>query len=112
LGARNNDAVAAYGTPGGTTRGGARRGSRPKRSLQPVLLLLGGGACLSLVAWGALVWLAIGFGRDARGGDSVKWIHLAVSSIAAVGCLFVCLLLVTIVLRRVGILEQRTPHRH
>jgi hypothetical protein len=71
------------------------------------------------VAWGFLVWAAIDFGRSARGGDSGRWVYLAVASVGAVACLFVALLLVTLLLRRVGILEetekakpQKVTHRH
>ena len=97
---------------GGTSRAGARRGARPKRGLQPALLLLGLGALAALVTWGLLVWAAIGFGRSARGGDSGDWALLAVASLGAVACLFLCLWLVTVLLRRVGILEAKRPHRH
>ena len=97
---------------GGTSRAGARRGARPKRTLEPRLLLLGLGAVVALAAWGLLVWAAIGFGRSARGGDSGDWALLALTSLGAVGCLFLCLWLVTVLLRAVGILEARRPHRH
>jgi hypothetical protein len=99
----------------GSTRGGARRGAKPKRSVRPHLVGLGVGAFVALVAWGALVWSAIHFGRSARGGDSGKWVYLAAASIGAVLCLFVCLWLVTVLLRRAGILadnsEPEHPHR-
>ncbi len=49
---------------------------RPKRRFRPELLALGAGAALAVVVWGLLVWLAIGFGRDARGGDSGQWLWL------------------------------------
>jgi hypothetical protein len=58
------------------------------------------------------VWVAIGFGRSARGGDSAKWGYLAGASVAAVGCLFLCLWLLTVGLRRVGVLEEKRTHRH
>jgi hypothetical protein len=97
---------------GGTTRAGARRAARPKRTVQPQLLLLGLGALVALVAWGFLVWAAIDFGRSARGGDSGAWAFLAVASLGAVACLFLCLWLVTVLLRRIGFLEDKRPHRH
>jgi hypothetical protein len=100
------------GTTRTSPRGGARRAAKPKRSLQPKLVLLGVGALAALVAWGILVWAAIDFGRSARDGDSAKWAYLAGASIGAVACLFVCLLLITVLLRRVGILEDNRPHRH
>jgi hypothetical protein len=100
------------GTTGSTPRGGARRAAKPKRSLQPKLVLIAVGALAALAAWGVLVWAAIDFGRSARGGDSVKWVHLAGAALGAVACLFLCLLLITVLLRRIGILEDNRPHRH
>ncbi|MEI7055665.1 hypothetical protein WBG06_07595 [Nocardioides sp. CCNWLW239] len=41
-----------------------------------------------LVIWGVLVWVAVGFGADARGGDSGAWVKLAIAAVAAVACLF------------------------
>ena len=77
---------------------------------------LGAGSLVALVAWGALVWVAIDFGRSARSGDSAKWGYLAVASVGAVACLFLCLWLLTMLLRRVGILDDHRrsarPHRH
>lgn len=71
---------------------------------------LAAGSLLALTAWGFLVWAAIDFGRTARGGDSGAWAYLVVASIGAVACLFLCLLLVTMVLRRIGVLSD--PRRH
>ncbi len=109
--------AASEGTPAGTPRRGARRADKPKRSLQPKLVALGLAAVAALVAWGLLVWLAVDSGRSARGGDSGKWVYLAAASVGAVVCLFLCLWLVTTLLRRVGILEDNRPtvethHRH
>ena len=105
------------GTPVGTPRGGARRAAKPKRSLQPKLVALGLASLAALVAWGLLVWVAVDSGRSARGGDSGKWVYLAVASVGAVACLFLCLWLCTVLLRRLGILEdnrprEQRPHRH
>ena len=108
--------ASSEGGSAGPARRGARRAEKPKRALQPRLLGLGLAAALALVAWGGLVWLAIDFGRSARGGESSKWAYLAVASVGAVGCLFLCLWLVTLLLRRLGILEDTRrstqPHRH
>ena len=105
------------GTPVGTPRGGARRAAKPKGRLQPKLVALALGALVALVVWGVLVWVAVDSGRSARGGDSGKWLYLAVASVGAVVCLFLCLWLCTLLLRRVGILEDNRPrvpqtHRH
>jgi hypothetical protein len=104
------------GTPVGTPRRGARRAAKPKRSLQPKLVALGLGSIAALVAWGLLVWVAVDSGRSARGGESGKWAHLAAASVGAVVCLFLCLWLCTVLLRRVGVIEDHRPrvqsHRH
>jgi hypothetical protein len=106
----------SQGTPVGTPRGGARRAAKPKRSLQPRLVVLCLGAVAALAAWAVLVWVAVESGRSARGGESGKWAYLAVASVGAVVCLFLCLWLGTLLLRRIGILEDPRPrvqtHRH
>ena len=95
---------------------GARRAAKPKRTLQPKVVALGLGSLAALVAWGLLVWVAVDSGRSARGGDSGKWVFLAAASVGAVVCLFLCLWLCTVLLRRVGILEDPRPrvqpHKH
>jgi hypothetical protein len=99
----------------GSTRGGSRRAAKPKRSFQPGLAALGVFALVALAAWGVLVWVAIHYGRSARGGDSGKWAYLAAASVGAVVCLFMSLWLVTVLLRRVGVLDEKRPvqtHRH
>ena len=106
------------GGTAGAPRGGARRAAKPKRRLQPKLLGLLLGALVALAGWGLLVWVAVDSGRAARSGESGKWGVLAAASLGAVACLFLCLWLVTVLLRRVGILEERRPsaqaqpHRH
>jgi hypothetical protein len=96
----------------GSTRGGARRAAKPRRSFRPGLIGLGAASFVALVAWGALVWVAIHYGRSARGGDSGKWTYLAGASVGAVVCLFVSLWLVTLLLRRLGVLEDKRPQPH
>jgi hypothetical protein len=76
------------------------------------VLLLGVGVFVAVVAWAALVLTAIHFGRTARGGSSGGWVLLAISSAAAVGCLFLALLLVLALLRRGGVVAERSAHRH
>jgi hypothetical protein len=84
-------------------RAGSRRGPRRKKTFQPILLLLALGITGCVVAWGYLVYAAIDFGSSARDGDSNAWWFLALASIGAVACLFVGLMLVARVLRRLGI---------
>lgn len=85
-------------------RAGSRRG--PKKT-QPgarrSLLLLAIGVTLAVVAWGYLVYAAIDFGATARGGDPRAWWFLALASVGAVACLFIGLMLVARLLRRLGI---------
>ena len=94
-----------HGTGGDSAgkRAGSRRGPRRKKGFQPALLLLALGITACVVAWGYLVYAAIDFGSTARGGDSTAWWFLALSAIGAVACLFVGLMLVALVLRRLGI---------
>ena len=64
---------------------------------------------LAVVAWGYLVFAAIDFGSSARGGQVVAWWLLAVASLGAVACLFVALILMARISRRLGI--TRRPER-
>jgi len=96
------------GSAGGK-RAGSRRGPRPPRRFQPALLLLALGITACIVAWGYLVYAAVDFGSTARGGDSDAWWFLALASAGAVACLFVGLMLVARVLRRLGITGGPRP---
>ena len=75
-------------------------------------MLIGLGALLAVVAWGFLVWAAIDFGQTARGGQTEAWAFLALASIGAVACLFLGLMLVALLLRRLGITSTTQPHKH
>jgi hypothetical protein len=99
----------ADGTVG--KRAGARRGPRASRRFQPVLLLLALGITGCVVAWGYLVYAAIDFGSTARGGDPTAWWFLALASVGAVACLFVGLMLVALLLRRLGITKAPAPQQ-
>jgi hypothetical protein len=96
------------GTTGGK-RSGSRRGPRRKAAFQPALLLLALGITACVVAWGYLVYAAIDFGSTARNGDSAAWWFLALASIGAVACLFVGLMLVARLTRRLGITSGPAP---
>ncbi|MBS43039.1 MAG: hypothetical protein CMH83_07775 [Nocardioides sp.] len=65
------------------------------------MLALGVTGCV--VAWGYLVLAAIDFGTTAREGDSPSWWYLALASLGAVACLFLGLLLLARITRRLGI---------
>ena len=108
-GAGQNVEVAGRAEP---TRAGARRGERRRRRLRPDLAVVAAASVVALGAWGFLVWAAIDFGRTARGGDSQAWLFLAIASLGAVACLFLSLMLGTLLLRKVGILEEKRPHKH
>ncbi|WP_243056602.1 hypothetical protein [Nocardioides sp. SR21] len=90
------------GTSGGK-RAGSRRGPRQKSGFQPALLGLALAVTGCIVAWGYLVWAAIDFGSTARGGDATAWWFLALASVGAVACLFVGLMLIAAITRRLGI---------
>ena len=82
---------------------GKRAGERPKRGFDRVLLLLALGVTGSVVAWGYLVLAAIDFGTSARGGKESAWWFLALAAAGAVACLFLGLVLVARISRRLGI---------
>ena len=93
----------------GSKHAGSRRGPRRERRFQPALLLLALGVTACIVAWGYLVYAAIDFGSTARAGDSTAWWFLALASVGAVACLFVGLMLVARILRRLGITRPPEP---
>ena len=82
---------------------GEAGGAEGEKGLPPALLLLAIGVTLCMVAWGYLVKAAIDFGSTARGGDQDAWMFLGFASLGAVACLFVGLMLVARILRRLGI---------
>ena len=83
---------------------GKRAGPKRKQStLTPALLALCAGVTLCVVAWGYLVKAAIDFGTSARGGQSEAWWFLALASLGAIACLFIGLMLVARITRRLGI---------
>jgi len=65
------------------------------RSATGPLLLLALGITAAVVAWGYLVFLAIDFGTSARDGDAAAWWLLALSTIGAIACLFLAMMLGT-----------------
>ena len=79
---------------------GKRAGPKRKRRFDPVLLILALSVTILMVAWGYLVKAAIDFGVSARGGESSAWLFLGLASLGAVACLFVGLILVAKVIRR------------
>ncbi len=83
----------------GGKRAGSRRGPRPKQRVSPALLGLSLGVTLLVVAWGYLVFAAIDFGAEARGGRGEAWWFLALASLGAVACLFAGLMLISHILR-------------
>lgn len=61
----------------------------PRRRLLGLAL----GITATLVAWGFLVWAAIDFGSQARGGETPAWAFVALATVGATACLFVTLIL-------------------
>lgn len=84
-------------------RAGSRRGPRKTPSLDPTTLASAAGVTAAVIAWGYLVYAAIEFGGSARDGESWAWGLLILASCGAVACLFVGLMLVILLLRRLGI---------
>lgn len=81
------------------------------------MLALALGVTASVVAWGYLVLAAIDFGTSARGGDEMAWWYLALAAAGAVACLFLGLVLIARISRRLGITAPpKAPgeggHRH
>ena len=111
----NRTGVGSIGNNGAVTeatggkRAGNRRGPRRRRRFQPALLLLALGITACVVAWGYLVYAAIDFGSTARGGDSTAWWFLGLASVGAVACLFVGLMLVARLSRRLGLTRAPAP---
>jgi hypothetical protein len=81
-----NPAVGKHAAP--VSRRGEGAAAPPRR-----LLVLALGVTLTLVAWGFLVWAAIGFGGEARAGATIAWAFLVLASLGAAACLFVTLIL-------------------
>jgi hypothetical protein len=101
------------GSVGSGKRAGARRAAKKAPSFQSSLLAPAAGVTLAVVAWGYLVYAAIDFGSTARSGDSQAWFFLVLASLGAVACLFVGLMLVSRLLRRLGITEDPAhPRAH
>ena len=114
MGQTDPAASGSSGTPAARsvrmTRWGRRaseqeRDEAPKTeaALSPGLLLLAVGVTLAVVAWGYLVYAAIDFGSAARGGEPRAWAFLGLAALGAVACLFVGLMLIARLLRKLGI---------
>jgi hypothetical protein len=76
------------------------------------LLFLALGITATLVAWGFLVWAAIDFGSQARGGEKPAWLFTGLATVGATACLMVTLILVAKVfatLRRRGPVSAPLP---
>lgn len=83
----------------------------PRRNVVWPALATGLGAVLSGVSWTYLVRSAIGFGRLARGGQPQAWLVTGASSLGAVVCAVLVLVLVARTLRTLGILGDYRPRR-
>ena len=81
----------------------------PAERSRATLLVLALGVTLAVVAWGYLVYAAIDFGSQARGGDGKAWAFLGLASLGAVACLFAGLLLVARLLRMLGVIKSEEP---
>jgi hypothetical protein len=86
---------------------GKRAAAKPKAGLRPAVLLLALGVTAGVVAWGYLVKAAIDFGVEARSGTSSAWLYLGLAALGAVACLFIGLMLISRLMRVLGI---TSPH--
>lgn len=68
------------------------RGSAPRRPARGLLALLALGTTACLVAWGVLVALAVGAGRQLEAGAGA-WTVLVTATLGAAACLLLGLLL-------------------
>lgn len=99
-------------------RAGARRGPKKKARPNRGALLLALAITVLVVAWGYLVKTAIDFGSAARGGEEAAWVYLGLACAGAAACLFIGLILVARLLRRLGITSGdsvtpvETPESH
>lgn len=91
-------------------RAGSRRASPAPRKLNVAALVTSAGITLCVIAWGYLVYAAIDFGTSARAGDGAPaWGLLALASLGAIACLFAGLMLVSRLMRDLGIGSSSEP---
>lgn len=72
------------------------------------LIRLSLGMLLTLIAWGALVWLAIHFGGLARSGQGLAWAFMTLAGIGAAACLFLGIMLATHLIVAAGTMRHAT----
>ena len=101
-GIRHDDLV----VQGAGKRAGSRRAPKKKAQFRFDVLLYALGVLVLVVTWAGLVAAAVAFGRVARGGQTGSWILLGLSSVGAVACLFVGMMLVVRLLRSLGIITR------
>ena len=77
----------------GGKRRGARKAAPPPRTFRKDVFALALATTVAVVAWGYLVYAAIDFGTDARGGEGRAWAFLALAAVGAAACLFAALML-------------------
>lgn len=82
---------------------GKRAAARRKARFRPTALLLTAGVTAGVIAWGYLVKAAIDFGIEARSGTDDAWLFLGLASLGAVACLFIGLMMISRLLRELGI---------
>ncbi|MDP3967995.1 MAG: hypothetical protein Q8Q02_06910 [Nocardioides sp.] len=85
---------------------GTRASRSPRRTSPAALLTLALGATATLVAWGYLASAAITFGVLGRSGNGGAWLLMALAALGATACLFVALILLTRVLRGLGVVSE------
>ena len=91
---------------GGVATHGRRAAARRKSRFRPATLLLTVGVTAGVIAWGYLVKAAIDFGVQARTGTDGAWLFLGLASMGAVACLFIGLMMISRLLRELGITKS------
>ena len=96
-------ACRGIGHNGSVASPGKRAAARRKARFRPTALLLTVGVTAGVIAWGYLVKAAIDFGVEARSGTEDAWLFLGLASLGAVACLFIGLMMISRLLRELGI---------
>lgn len=103
-----NGGVAATGGKRAGSRRGQRRPVRFRRDVAVLALLVP----LTLGAWGVLVWFAIDFGGRGRAGEQRAWLLMGATSVGAIACLFVALMLGVRLVRALDRAGSAAPATH
>ncbi len=83
-------------------------GRRARRTSPRLVLVYLLGTAVTVGAWVYLISAAITFGVLARSGTGIAWVFTVLAGVGATCCLLIALVLVTRLLREIGVLSP-TP---